>query len=353
MIITIKDKEPSEKEIHVTIPAEEMREYADKAAKSLGGDLELKGFRKGKAPLEIIKEHLGEQRIWEQAAEDAFGTTYAQAVKEHGLAAVSAPQVTVEKLAPNNEFIYTAVVAIFPDVELPEIYKIAKKIREKEKREVEVSEKEMERALEWLKKSRKVEEINDEFAKEVGGFENVAALRKNIFEGLKQEKEAKEQERIRLLILQEIAKEASIKLPQSLLDEERGKMMRELENRVSQMGLSMEDYLTHVKKTKEEIQEGWDERAKERVEAGVILQAIGEQEKVQISEEEVEERVKHYLAHYPSPQEAEKELGSAKGLRSYVQGILRNEKVFALLDGAPPAAGQAAPESTEVDRKEN
>jgi len=336
MNVIINDKEKSQKEIHVTISAPEMRVYADKAAKSLGSDLEVKGFRKGKAPLEVIKEHLGEERIWEQAAEDAFGTTYAKAVRENNLAVVSSPQVAVVKLAPNNEFIYKATVAIFPEVKLPGIYDIAKKIREKEAREVEISEKEIERAIEWLRNSRKkaevVPEVTDEFAKEVGGFPNVAALRKSIAQGLKQEKEAKEKERVRLLILQEIAKHSSLEIPQLLLDEERGKMMRELENRVGEMGLSMPDYLSHVKKTKEEIQEGWDVPAKERVEAGIILQSIADHEEVSVSDEEVEERVKHYLAHYPSPEEAEKVLGSGDGLRSYVRGILRNEKVFALLD---------------------
>ena len=115
MEIVVKDKEQSQKEIHVTIPPEEMRVYADKAAESLGGDLEVKGFRKGKAPLEVIKEHLGEGRIWEQAAQDAFGSTYSRAVKENKLAVISSPQVAIIKLAPNNEFIYKATVAVFPN----------------------------------------------------------------------------------------------------------------------------------------------------------------------------------------------------------------------------------------------
>ena len=173
----------------------------------------------------------------------------------------------------------------------------------------------------------------------MGGFEDVVALRKSIADGLKQEKKAKDIERVRLLILREIAKQASLEIPQLLLDEERVKMMRELENRVGQMGLSMDDYLSHVKKTKEEIQKGWEVQAKERVEAGIILQAIAEQEKVQVSDEETEERVKHYIAHYPSPKDAERELGGVEGLRSYVQGIIRNEKVFVLLDGGEKATG--------------
>lgn len=332
MNIEIKDKEKSQKEIHVTISAEEMRSYADKAAKSLGADIELKGFRKGKAPLDVIKEHLGEERIWEQAAEDAFGTTYAKAVKESALSVITSPQVVVVKLAPNNEFVYKATVAIFPDVKLPNIYDIAKKIREKETREVVVSEEEMKRAFDWLKKSRKVTELTDEFAKEIGDFDSLDALSKNIKDGLIQEKTAKERERIHLLILQEIAKKSSLDIPQSLLDEEKGKMMRELESKVGQMGLSMEDYLSHVKKTKEEIQEGWGVQAKERVESGILLQSIADSEEVQVSDEEMEKRVKHYLAHYDSPKEAEKELGSAESLRAYVRGILRNEKVFELLD---------------------
>lgn len=329
---TIKDKEKSQKEISVTIPVDEMKEYAEKAVELLSKDVEAKGFRKGKAPKDIAEKYLGESKIWEQAAEDAFGHSYAEVVKEHQLQVISSPRVEVLKLAPGNEFTYRATVAILPEIKLPDISAVAKTIRKKEKREIELSDKEIDGALNWLVKSRSGTKLDDEFAKSVGDFKNVEELRKNVGDGLRREKEAKEKERIHLLILKEIAKKASLEISDILIDEEKTKMLRELEQRVEQMGLTLEEYEAQIKKSRKEIMEGWDDGAKDRVEAGLILRAIEEDHEIKVDDDELEKRVNQYLQHYKTPEEAEKALGDVGTFKSYVRGLIRNEKIFTLLD---------------------
>ncbi len=332
MDIIVKDKEKSQKEVHVTLSADEMKKYAESAIELLNKDVEVKGFRKGKAPKDIARKYLGETKIWEQAAEDAFGASYAEAVKEHQLQVISSPRVEVLKLAPGNEFTYRATVAVLPEIKLPDVFAIAKSIRKKEKREIELSDEEIDGALKWLVKSRNATKLDDEFAKSLGEFKNVEDLRKNIVNGLRSEKEAKEKERVHLLILKEIAEKSSLEISDILIDEERNKMLRELEQKVEQMGLTLEEYETQIKKSKKEIMEGWKDSARDRVEAGLVLQAIAEDQDIKVDDEEVEKRVNQYLSHYKTPKEAEKALGNVDMFKSYIRGIIRNQKIFELLD---------------------
>ena len=117
MQFTINNKEKSQKEIHATISKEEMEIYAKKATTFLGQGVEIKGFRRGKAPENIVKEYLGESKIWEKAAEDAFGEAYQRAVSDNSLQVVSSPAIEVLKLAPHNEFVFKAVVPVFPKIQ--------------------------------------------------------------------------------------------------------------------------------------------------------------------------------------------------------------------------------------------
>ena len=98
------------------------------------------------------------------------------------------------------------------------------------------------------------------------------------------------------------------------------------------MGLKLPEYLGQIKKTPEELHYGWAEQAKERVEAALLLHAIAEKENIEVTDEEAEKRANEYLGRFKSPADAEKELGSPEDLKERTRGIIRNEKVLALLD---------------------
>lgn len=348
MEVQLRKLPKSEVEIQVTVPFDEFEPHIQHAAVVLSEENEMEGFRRGKAPYEIVKKRFGEAAIYEKAADSAVKKTYPKTVEELvAKGEISAehpplgrPEVTITKLAPGNELEYKVKIALLPEVKLPDYKSIAKRVR-KERQDVSVTDEEVAKTLEWVRESRaigegenkKVPELTDEFAGGLGNFPNVDALKKSIKDGLKQEKEERERQRIRARILEEIAKSAAVEVPDVLVESELAKMMGELKSGVEQMGLKWDDYISHIKKSPAELQKEWREDALNRVRSALSLREIGKLEKIQPSEEEVEERVNEFLRQLNSVKEAKEKI-DADELKEYARGVLRNEKVLEFLETA-------------------
>ncbi|MBU1167778.1 trigger factor [Patescibacteria group bacterium] len=161
MKVDKKDLEKQQIELTVEISPEEMEQYLDLAAKKLSSEIEIKGFRKGKVPRDVLEAKLGKGRIFEEGANIAFMKTYRDVVLEQKLEVVGEPEVKVEKLAPENPFIYKAVVGILPEITLPEIGKTKVK-----RKEVKIDDKELKKSLDQLQKSRAKIKVVDREAKQ-------------------------------------------------------------------------------------------------------------------------------------------------------------------------------------------
>jgi len=180
-------------------------------------------------------------------------------------------------------------------------------------------------------KERKIPEINDEFVKQLGAFENVEMLKKNIADGLLQEKQEKEKQRVRVTIIEAIAKEIKTEVPQLLVEREREKMFEELRNSIEQMGMKWEDYLLHINKNLEELRTEWLPEAEKRVRVALALREISRKEHINPTAQEVQEKSDQYLKQFADDTEAHKQIDPDR-LREYAKGIVKNEKVFELLE---------------------
>ncbi|MBI4092761.1 MAG: trigger factor [Candidatus Kerfeldbacteria bacterium] len=89
------------------------------AVSRLSSSASFPGFRPGKAPYGVVAKKFGEQAILEEALENIVRRTYAAAVLENKLSTIGQPKIDVEKVAPGNPVVYTALVALLPDVTLP------------------------------------------------------------------------------------------------------------------------------------------------------------------------------------------------------------------------------------------
>lgn len=180
-------------------------------------------------------------------------------------------------------------------------------------------------------KERKLPELNDEFVKQIGKFESVDELKKNVSNGLMQEKKEKEQQRHRVRIIEEVAQKIKAELPDILVEREREKMFDELKQGIEQMGMKFEDYLVHIKKTEDDLKKEWQEEAEKRVRVGLSLREIANREHIDVSPEEIEEKSSEYVRQFGSPETAQKQIDPDR-LREYTKGILKNEKVFKFLE---------------------
>lgn len=102
--------------ITVTIPAEEVAEACKTAAAHMAEEITIPGFRPGKAPYEVVKQKVGEMAILEHAAEDLVRSSFLAVMVEADLDTVGQPYFSMDKLAPGNDFVYTAELALMPKV---------------------------------------------------------------------------------------------------------------------------------------------------------------------------------------------------------------------------------------------
>lgn len=102
--------------ITVTIPQDELKPYLEAAANALSEETAIPGFRPGHAGYEIVKNRVGEMRIYEAALEPVVRATLFEAFAKSDLETVGSPKIDVVKLAPENDLVYTAEVAKMPAV---------------------------------------------------------------------------------------------------------------------------------------------------------------------------------------------------------------------------------------------
>lgn len=182
-----------------------------------------------------------------------------------------------------------------------------------------------------LVQQRELPDINNEFAKSFGQFKSLAELKKSIEDGLMQEKEIKEKQRIRIELIEKVAQDSKIDIPKTLIDKETEKMISELKINITNMGLDFETYLKQINKKEGELKKEFQEQAEKRVQIALCLEEIIERENINVSDEEVTERINQDLKRYPDVEEVKKNI-DLEQVREYTKNILKNEKAFELLE---------------------
>ena len=407
----------------VTVPAEEVSRAMQRAARRLGETLEVKGFRKGKAPDEVVRREVGDARLLQEASFLVMEETYARITKEFELKVAGQPKVEIMKIAPGNPLVFVITAAVWPEVALADYRSVARALL-KERTPVEVKEDEVHRALEWLRQSRRKETLvqrpaqkgdavevnfesrvhgvrieggesrnhpfvlglskfasgfdeqvegmrqaeekefsldiptdhgrkemrgkrvdfkvkllavreaavpalNDAFAQSLGTFESAAALKENVREGLHREKEMQEREAFRKKLAEAIARESRAEIADILVAQEADKMLTDLESGLSEHGLELESYLSTMKKSVDDVRKDFRAQGEMRVKIALVLAEIAKKEQVSVSDEELTERIEEVLRKQTPEERRAADLAL---LSQYLSGIIRNEKVFALLE---------------------
>ena len=347
MKVEIKKLENSEVEITGEIALEAIEKHKEEAIKKLGKNINLDGFRKGHVPQDMILKEVGEQVLLEEMAQRALSEEFPKIIKEHKIDAIGQPEVTITKLAPGNPLGYKIKVSVMPEVTLPDYKKIAKKIVGKKTDAIEVSDKEIEKTISEIQKMRTnnvspdkegdkgetkkdeaPEELTDEFVKTLGDFKTVDDFKTKLKENIKFEKEKKAEEKKRLEMIDEIIKDTKMELPKILVDAEQKKMMFQFESDIANMGIKFEDYLTQIKKTKEEIMEDLKKDAIKRAKTQIILNVISEKEKITIPDDKIKEQVANVMKQYKDADEQRALI--------YVVTTMTNQKVFEFLEEQGP-----------------
>ena len=149
MSVQVEKLEKNMAKLTVEVSAEDFKAAIKKAFNKNKNRFAIPGFRKGKAPQAMIEKMYGEGVFYEDAADEAINASYAEAMKESGLEIVSRPEVTIEKIGKDEPFVYSALVAVKPEVTLGQYKGV-----EVEKADASVSAEDVEAEL------KKVQEQN-------------------------------------------------------------------------------------------------------------------------------------------------------------------------------------------------
>ncbi len=347
----LKPLEDSEVEITGEIPFDIVAPFKDKALERIAKEIEMPGFRKGNVPVSIAKTRVSGIAVLEDAVDMVMQALYPAVIEEHKVDAVGRPSVNITKLAEGNPVGITINVAIYPEVVLPKNWKTLGEGVE-EKAPDAVDDDEVEKTIVQLQESRRVKPsdstlsdvdtekaqdgtdspagelpaLDDAFAKSLGAFENMDALRTQIKQGITEEKARAAKDARRATIVDKLLEGVEVSVPKIFVESELEKIIAQMREDVSRFGMTFEDYLARTQKTEEMIRSEFRDQAAKRARLQITLNKIAGEEKIEVEKEEVEKELKHAIEHFP---EANPEL-----VRVHIESVMRNEKSLQLLEAA-------------------
>src|SRR5699024_7076751 len=116
---TVEQLNPTRVKVTVEVPFAELEPDFDKAYKSLAGQVNIPGFRPGKAPAKLLEARIGRPAVLEQVVNDMIPARYSEAVDEHELKVLAQPEIEVTKIEDGDVVEFTAEVDVRPEITLP------------------------------------------------------------------------------------------------------------------------------------------------------------------------------------------------------------------------------------------
>ena len=371
-------------ELKVQIEDEAWKQAQDKAFNKIAQKVEIKGFRKGQAPKNMIRQHVSEQQILMEAVELVAQDALVNAVKEHDVELIDRPELGFDTI-DENTCILKFTCPVKPDVTLGQYKDLGYHIDE-----IVISDEEIEEELKMLQDQKADLEIKEDGVVENGdtvvidfegfkdgipfdggkaenydlvigsgafipGFEDqligmkpeeekeinvtfpenyhaedlkgqavtfkvkvheikfkvlpeideefIADLKLKDVKTLDELKEYirkahydhKENELVNKAteeVLNKVSDNATVKVPEVMINQEVDDMVRNYEQRLMGQGLTLDQYLKFAKQTRDEFKETLKADAEKKVKLTLVLEEIAKVEKVEVSDEEVEEEYK-------------------------------------------------------------
>ena len=141
-------------------------------------------------------------------------------------------------------------------------------------------------------KEKVVPELDDAFAADVSEFETIDALRDDVRARLQAAAEAGVEREFRAAAVEKAVEHATIAVPPTMVDREAHRLFHQLEERVGEQGLTMDVYLGVLEKTPEDIEEEMRPQAEFIIKRQLVLEAIAEAEKLEVTDDDIAEVVK-------------------------------------------------------------
>ena len=415
-----KTKNANEVKLEITVEAEKFNDAIKKVYFKSAKYFNIPGFRKGKAPMNIVEKYYGKEIFYEDAFNEVAGDALDEAVKENDLYVVSRPDIDVTQIEKGKDLIFTAVMQTKPEAELGkykgvEIKKIEYKVtaedvnhelshmQEHNARMITVEDRPVEsgdiatndiegfvdgKAFDSGKaegheleigsntfipgfedqiigmkideekdinvkfpeeyfskelagkdatfkvklheiKKKELPKLDDEFAKDVSEFDTLKELKEDIKKKQQKQNDDKAKYETEDAVIKAVCENVKVDIPSGMIETEVDNMIKDIEQRLSYQGLKLEQYLQMMGKTTEEMRKEYEPQAIDSIKSRLALEAVIKAEKIEATEEEVDEKMKEMAKNYGK--ENDEEFMKNENVRNYIKDGLTSQKAIEFL----------------------
>lgn len=328
---TRKDISKDTVQFTITVPKEEFqKEYTTLLKKELE-DTDIKGFRKGKVPSDFVEPHVG-NTLKIQAFEKLVPMLVTTALQKENLEPIAPPEY---KEFPDfkdekKELSFTMDITIMPEFKLGNLKKV--KI---EREEVKVEKKEVDEALENLKKNQetKEKEISEKWAKEIikilkleKDVKDLKELRAHIKDAMLNQKEHMVKHQNEDKALMEAIKISNIEIPQPAIKFEAEERERAFVTDMQQKGIKIDDFLKANNITLEKMRELWLEDAKQALQTDIFLRLYIKEKKIKVTDEDLKAKIEDVKK--GAPEGTDQTIFENEQWKEYIRKVEEKERAF-------------------------
>jgi len=177
-------------------------------------------------------------------------------------------------------------------------------------------------------KKKELPTLDDEFAKDVSEYDTLEELKNSIKEKIEEENKQKEKYETQEAVIKAVCENVKLEIPSGMIEMETENMLKDIEARLSYQGLKLEQYCQMLGKTMEEMKKEYEPQAIEAIKSRLTLEAIMKAEKIEVTEEEVNAKIKEMAENYGKKEE---EIKDNEQLRNYIEEGIKSEKTIDFL----------------------
>lgn len=182
-------------------------------------------------------------------------------------------------------------------------------------------------------KRKELSPIDDEFVKDVSDFETLDELKADVRDKLMKSAEQSAENEYRNAIIAKAVENASVEIPEAMINTRIDSMVKDLEQNLSYQGLDLETYFHFLGTSEQEMRDRFRPQATENVKTELVLEAIGKAEGIQVTEEEVNVELEKLAERYQTKAENLKQALAARGeLNLYAQSLISEKTVEFLVE---------------------
>lgn len=276
----------------ITIPQKDIDTRYAAALKDMARDVDVEGFRKGKAPVDLSEKQLGKERIYDKLIQTLLPEAYKQILEKDSLKPVIAPKVELKKAKEGEDWVIEMSIALQPLVKVPDYKKIAKDVRGAAKKD-EI----------WVPGKDAETKSADEMGKEA----------------------VEKKEKYLNDLLKALLEKTTIEISDVIVEQEMNQRLSRLLDDVRKIGLSIDAYLESRNTNQDKLKEEFKTDILNTYKLEYALNEIGDKENITIEQNEVAKLIDS-MPDDKSKEEAQK--------NAYVYTMMmRKQKILDFLSG--------------------